>query len=110
MGWLTDASRVHVVGVRKCFSVAYLFGYLLRLVRREVHQLGTAPGGLVEELRDLAEGDVLVGISVHRYTATPWPRLPWRPSAACGSWYSPTTRRPRWPGTPTRVSTWNAVA
>ncbi|HJP79398.1 MAG TPA: MurR/RpiR family transcriptional regulator [Pseudonocardiaceae bacterium] len=68
VGWLADAPRVHVVGLRKCFSVAYLFGYLLRLVRREVHQLGTAPGGLVEELRDLAEGDVLVGISIHRYS------------------------------------------
>ena len=68
VGWLAEAPRVHVVGLRKCFSVAYLLGYLLRLVRREVHQLGTAPGGLVEELRDLAEGDVLVGISIHRYS------------------------------------------
>jgi DNA-binding MurR/RpiR family transcriptional regulator len=68
VGALADAPRVHVVGLRKCFSVAYLFSYLLRLVRREVHQLGTSPGGLVEELRDLAEGDVLVGISIHRYS------------------------------------------
>lgn len=68
VGWLAEAPRVHVVGLRKCFSVAYLFGYLLRLVRRDVHQLGAAPGGLVEELRDLAEGDVLVGISIHRYS------------------------------------------
>lgn len=68
VGWLAEAPRVHVIGMRKCFSVAYLFGYLLRLVRREVHQLGTAPGGLVEELRDLTEGDVLVGVSIHRYS------------------------------------------
>ena len=68
VGWLAESPRVHVVGLRKCFSVAYLFGYLLRLVRREVRQLGTAPGGLVEELRDLTEGDVLVGISIHRYS------------------------------------------
>jgi DNA-binding MurR/RpiR family transcriptional regulator len=67
VGWLAEAPRVHVVGLRKCFSVAYLLSYLLRLVRREVHLLGTAPGGLVEELRDLAPGDVLVGISIHRY-------------------------------------------
>lgn len=68
VGWLAEAPRVHVVGLRKCFSVAYLFGYLLRLVRTGVYQLGAAPGGLVEELRDLAEGDVLVGISIHRYS------------------------------------------
>ena len=67
VSWLAEAPRVHVIGLRKCFSVAYLLSYLLRLVRREVHLLGTAPGGLVEELRDLAPGDVLVGISIHRY-------------------------------------------
>ncbi|MGI5498621.1 MurR/RpiR family transcriptional regulator [Lentzea sp. CA-135723] len=65
--WLAEAPRVHVIGLRKCFSPAYLLGYLLRLVRRDVRQLGTTPGGLAEELRDLEPGDVLVGISIHRY-------------------------------------------
>jgi DNA-binding MurR/RpiR family transcriptional regulator len=68
VGWLAAAPRVHVVGLRKCFSVAYLLAYLLRLVRRDVHQLGAAPGGMVEELRDLAAGEVLVAISIHRYS------------------------------------------
>jgi DNA-binding MurR/RpiR family transcriptional regulator len=67
VGWLATAPRVHVIGVRKCFAVAYLLAYLLRLVRRDVHQLGAAPGGFVEELRDLAAGEVLVAISIHRY-------------------------------------------
>lgn len=68
VGWLAAAPRVHVVGLRKCFSVAYLLAYLLRLVRRDVQQLGAAPAGMVEELRDLADGEVLVAISIHRYS------------------------------------------
>ena len=68
VGWLAAGRRIHVIGQRKCFAVAYLMSYLLRLVREEVHQLGAAPGLLVEELRDLAPGDVLVAISIHRYS------------------------------------------
>lgn len=68
VAWLADAPRVHVIGLRKCFTAAYLLSYLLRLVRRDVHQLGAAPGGLVEELRDMKPGDVLVAISIHRYS------------------------------------------
>jgi DNA-binding MurR/RpiR family transcriptional regulator len=65
---LADAPAVHVIGLRKCFSVAYLLSYLLHVVRPKVRQLA-ASGQLVDELRDLASGEVLVAVSIHRYSA-----------------------------------------
>src|ERR1700743_2384005 len=35
---LTEAGQVYVMGLRKCYSVAYLLAYLLRMVRPGVHQ------------------------------------------------------------------------
>lgn len=66
---LTEARRVHVIGLRKCFSVAYLLAYLLRMVRPEVHQFAPTAGMIGDDLRDLAPEDVFVALSVHRYTA-----------------------------------------
>jgi DNA-binding MurR/RpiR family transcriptional regulator len=66
---LTEARRVHVIGLRKCFSVAYLLAYLLRMVRPEVHQFAPTAGMIGDDLRDLGEGDVFVALSIHRYTA-----------------------------------------
>jgi DNA-binding MurR/RpiR family transcriptional regulator len=66
---LTDARRVHVLGLRKCASVAYLLAYLLRMVRPGVRQLAPAAGMLADDLRDLDEGDVFVALAIHRYTA-----------------------------------------
>jgi DNA-binding MurR/RpiR family transcriptional regulator len=66
---LADASAVHVLGVRKCFSVAHLFTYLLHLVRRDVVQVAPSSEMLVDDLRDIEEGDAFVAISIHRYTA-----------------------------------------
>jgi DNA-binding MurR/RpiR family transcriptional regulator len=66
---LAEAPAVYIVGLRKCFSVAYLLTYLLHLVRRNVRQVTSASGLLVDELRDLAPGEVFVAIAIHRYTA-----------------------------------------
>jgi DNA-binding MurR/RpiR family transcriptional regulator len=66
---LTAANHVYVMGLRKCFSVAYLLAYLLRMVRPGVRQFAPGTGMLVEDLRDLAEGDVFVALAIHRYTA-----------------------------------------
>jgi DNA-binding MurR/RpiR family transcriptional regulator len=66
---LTDARQVHVLGLRKCASVAYLLAYLLRMVRPGVRHLIPASGMLADDLRDLADGDVFVALSIHRYTA-----------------------------------------
>lgn len=65
---LRDAPTVHVVGMRKCYSVAHLLTYLLHLVRPGVHQIGGAGGLLVDELRELTPGDTLVAVSIRRYT------------------------------------------
>jgi DNA-binding MurR/RpiR family transcriptional regulator len=64
---LGDAPRVHVLGLRKCHSVAYLLGYLLRMVRDEVEVLTAGAGTLVEDLRRVRPGDCFVGIAIHRY-------------------------------------------
>lgn len=66
---LAKASAVHIIGLRKCFSVAYLFTYLLHLVRRNVHQITATSGLLIDELRDMNTGEVFVAISIHRYTS-----------------------------------------
>jgi DNA-binding MurR/RpiR family transcriptional regulator len=66
---LANAASVHVIGLRKCFSVAHLVSYLLHMVRPGVRQIGATPGLLVDDLRDIAADDVLVAIGIRRYTA-----------------------------------------
>lgn len=68
VGFLTEAPAVHVIGMKKCFAPAYLLTYLLHLVRRNVQQLSSGSGLLVDQLRDVGTSDVLVAISIHRYT------------------------------------------
>lgn len=65
---LASAQRVHVFGLRKCHSVAYLLGYLLRMVRDEVATLSAGQGTLPDELRRVRRGDVFVTIGIHRYS------------------------------------------
>jgi DNA-binding MurR/RpiR family transcriptional regulator len=64
---LSRAPRVLVVGHRKSFAPATLLAYLLGLVRDEVHQVGAGHRDLPEDLRRLGAGDVVVGLSIHRY-------------------------------------------
>jgi DNA-binding MurR/RpiR family transcriptional regulator len=66
---LAEAEHVHVIGLRKCFTVAYLLSYLLHMVRPGVRQLTPSAGMIVDDLRDLAPNDVFVAMSIHRYTA-----------------------------------------
>jgi DNA-binding MurR/RpiR family transcriptional regulator len=65
---LATAPRVHVIGLRKCHTVAYLMSYLLGLVRDEVYLLTLGAGTLTDELRRLRAGDAFVAISIHRYS------------------------------------------
>lgn len=64
---LSRARRVLVVGHRKSFAPAALLAYLLGLVRDEVQQLGAGHGSLPDALRTVGPGDVVVGLSIHRY-------------------------------------------
>lgn len=65
---LADAPRVHVLGMRKCHAVAFLFGYLLGMVRDQVAILGAGAGTLVDDLRRVRPDDCFVAISIHRYS------------------------------------------
>ena len=66
---LAEAQRVHIMGLRKCLSVAQIMSYLLHMVRPGVHHLAPVTGGIVDALRDLEKDDVFVAISIRRYTA-----------------------------------------
>ena len=66
---LADAPRVHVMGLRKCHSAAYLLGYLLRMVREDVETVTASLGTLTDDLRRVRPDDCFVALSIHRYTA-----------------------------------------
>jgi DNA-binding MurR/RpiR family transcriptional regulator len=65
---LAEAPRVHVLGLRTCYTVAFLLGHLLRVVRDDVATLDPGVGTLVDDLRRVRAGDCFVGIAVHRYS------------------------------------------
>lgn len=64
---LAAAPRIHILGLRKVHSVAYLLAYLLGMVRDGVDLVTPAAGTLVDGLRRVAPGDCFVAISIHRY-------------------------------------------
>lgn len=64
---LAAAPRVHVFGLRKVHSVAYLLAYLLGMVRDGVELVTPAAGTLIDGLRRVGPDDCFVGISIHRY-------------------------------------------
>ncbi|RDI52674.1 RpiR family transcriptional regulator [Nocardia mexicana] len=66
---LTEAPRVHVMGLRKCHAPAYLLAYLLGMVREEVALVTATAGALTDDLRRVREGDCFVAMSIHRYMA-----------------------------------------
>jgi DNA-binding MurR/RpiR family transcriptional regulator len=63
---LSTARAVHVLGLRKSHTAAYLLWYLLQLVRDDVRLL--AIDTLVEQMREVHDEDVLVAFALHRYT------------------------------------------
>jgi DNA-binding MurR/RpiR family transcriptional regulator len=66
---LASAPAVHTVGLRQCFTVAYLLAYQLRLVREKVRQVTPDAGLMVDQLRDMSPGDALVAVAIHPCTA-----------------------------------------
>jgi DNA-binding MurR/RpiR family transcriptional regulator len=67
---LAKARRVHVLGQRSCYPVAFHFAYVFGLAGGRVRLLD-APGGIgADALRDAGKGDALLAISVKPYTRT----------------------------------------
>lgn len=66
---LAHAPTVFLLGLRKCYSISYLLGYLLRLLRPNIKTLDLAGGNLPDDLALLKPGDAFVGIAIHRYSA-----------------------------------------
>ncbi|MCX0274209.1 MurR/RpiR family transcriptional regulator [Nocardia zapadnayensis] len=66
---LATADRVHIMGLRKCHTPAYLLAYLLKMLREDVSLITAAAGALTDDLRAVRPGDCFVAISIHRYTA-----------------------------------------
>lgn len=64
---LAGAPRVHVMGLRKSHTPAYLLTYLLRMLREDVELVTGTTGSLTDELRRVRRGDCFVAISIHRY-------------------------------------------
>jgi DNA-binding MurR/RpiR family transcriptional regulator len=63
---ISDARAVHVLGLRKSHSAAYLLWFLLQLVRDDVRLFTT--GALVEQVRDIRPDDALITFGLHRYS------------------------------------------
>lgn len=63
---ISRARAVHVLGLRKSHSAAYLLWFLLQLVRDDVRLF--TPGALVEQVREIRAGDALVAFGLHRYS------------------------------------------
>lgn len=65
---LSKAPQVHVLGLRKCHTVAFLLAYLLGMVRDGVDLMEGTAGTLVEDLRRVRRGDCFVAVAIHRYS------------------------------------------
>jgi DNA-binding MurR/RpiR family transcriptional regulator len=59
---------VYVIGLRKCYAVAYLLSYLLGLIRDDVRHVASEAGTLADAVRQVGPRDTFVAISIHRYT------------------------------------------
>ncbi|GAA2810975.1 MurR/RpiR family transcriptional regulator [Crossiella cryophila] len=66
---IARARRVHVMGLRKSHTVAYLLGYQLDLVCQDVTLVTPGPGTLTDKLRRLDPRDVFIAVSLRRYAA-----------------------------------------
>lgn len=60
---LIDARRVHVIGQRACFAGAHYLAYYLAYLRSDVRLIDSLGGINVEAVRELGQGDLVVGIT-----------------------------------------------
>ena len=67
-GLLDQARRIYVVGMRKCYPVAYYLHYAFRMFQDNVVLANGVAATVADDLRDLQRGDVLIAIGFDRYT------------------------------------------
>lgn len=65
---MESARRVFIIGLRKCFPIAFYLQYACRMFHDDVVLLSGWAGTLVDEVRDLGRGDMLIAISFEPYT------------------------------------------
>ncbi len=65
---LADARRLHVIGLRSCYPVAFYFQYACRIFRTDVDLLDGRGGTLMDGLRGIGETDAMVAVSFAPYT------------------------------------------
>ena len=54
--------------MRKCFPIAFYLQYACRMFHDDVVLLSGSAGTLVDEIRDLGRGDILIAVSFDPYT------------------------------------------
>ena len=64
---LANAPNVHVLGMRSSYAPAYSLALGLRQIRKNVLQMDMETGTLIEQIKRLSEGDLVVIISYPRY-------------------------------------------
>ena len=67
-GILARARRIYVIGMRKCFPVAYYIQYACRMFCDNVFLVTGYAGTFVDELREVGKADVILAISYDPYT------------------------------------------
>ncbi|MEW6523838.1 MAG: MurR/RpiR family transcriptional regulator [Bacillota bacterium] len=65
---LVQARRIYVAGFRSAFSLAYLMGYGLNWVLRNVTVVGQSPADVPDQVLTAGPGDAVVAISFPRYS------------------------------------------
>ncbi len=65
---LLQARRVYSVGVRSCYSVAHYFAYVGSVAFENVMHSPAQPGGILDEISQCTEDDILVAISYEHYS------------------------------------------
>lgn len=64
---LVNAENIYVVGVRRSFAVADYLVYNLQHTNKRIHLITGLGGGYREQMRSIAQGDLLIAISFSPY-------------------------------------------
>ena len=65
---LDQARRIYVVGMRKCYPIAYYLHYAFRMFKNNVVLANGVAATVADDLADLQKGDVLIAIGFDAYT------------------------------------------